>query len=139
MEIRAKFKRANGHWTRGRLLPHPVKQNKQATVFMALHQGSFKKIANSSILNINWARGSRLLRLDVLSSTMVLTSPNFSSMQNPQFKKPVTLTFSNGKIIYMAQKCNQTHQLVQKQHCDHEYIKKNAKGCLIHAMRFENF
>ena len=43
---------------------------------------------------------------------MAFIGPDFSSIQNPQFQKPATLVCDNGENAYVAQKHNQTYQLV---------------------------
>ena len=45
---------------------------------------------------------------------MVVLSPNFSSRQNPQFQKPVTLNIVHGQITCIAQKRNQLLWLALK-------------------------
>ena len=88
---------------------------------------------------INLSRVGQSLRLGVLDAMVVLLSPNFSLMPKPQFEKTVTLEFSHGKFLYMAQKWNQTQGLAQKHHHEYEYLNKNAKICLNRVIWFQNF
>ena len=63
---------------------------------------SFQKIATSAMMPINWARGSRFLRLDALNPTMVLRWPDFAWSENPYSEALQTLNFNNGEIAYNA-------------------------------------
>ena len=79
----------------------PVKHKQIAGVFNP-HNLQTSKIANNSMININCSRGLGLVRLDLLSSTMGIISPNFTCMGKPQIQNSETLDFIHGDFCFTA-------------------------------------